>query len=553
MKKIFFSFWFIFSVVFVFGQDSTKTDTISAAGIKATQVLFDLNFTDQENEMLTGGLKSNKRKYELIHNYDLNNSVPPAISFNPVPIGFKAEIVQQNNLFDFPVEVKIPENKEDLAFYSVAELSVLIKNKQISSEELTRLYLNRLKKYDKILHCVVTLTEDLAIKQAKKADEELAKGIYRGPLHGIPYGVKDLLAVEAYKTTWGSGAHKDQTINETATVVKKLEDAGAVLLAKLSLGALAMGDVWFGGKTRNPWNPEQGSSGSSAGPASATAAGLVAFSIGSETLGSIVSPSTRCGVSGLRPSYGRVSRTGAMALSWTMDKLGPMCRTAEDCAIVFDVIRGSDGIDQTLIDSPFNYNSFKNIKSLKVGYIKELFENSRRRSTNDSISLEVFRKLGVKLIPVNLPENFPFSALGIILNAESAAAFDDLTRSNRDDLLVQQRRGAWPNSFRQARFIPAVEYINANRIRFKLIQDMYEATKDFDVIISPSFGGNQMLITNLTGNPCISVPNGFNDNGSPTSISLIGNLFDEANILRLAKAYQDNTAFIKKHPDLGSH
>ena len=503
--------------------------------------------------MLLRGLKSNKRKYALLHEFVLNNSVPPAISFNPLPVGFIPEVVQQKILWYNNVEVKMPDKKEEIAFYSVSELSWLIKNKKITSEELTRLYIKRLKEYDKQLHCLITLTEDLAIKQAKRADKEISEGKYRGPLHGIPYGVKDLLAVEGYKTTWGSGAYKDQLIDQTATVVKKLEKAGAVLIAKLTLGSLAMGDVWYGGKTRNPWNPDQGSSGSSAGPGSATAAGLVAFSIGSETQGSIVSPSTRCGVTGLRPSYGRVSRTGAMALSWTMDKLGPMCRTAEDCALVFDIIRGPDNMDQTLYDLPFNYNAYKNIKSLKIGYTKNLFEKNYRGKSNDSIALEVFKNMDIELIPVELPDNIPFGSLGIILSAEAAAAFDELTRSNRDDLLVQQNSYSWPNTFRQARFIPAVEYINANRIRFLLIQEMNKVMKEVDVLITPSYGGNQMLITNLTGHPCVVLPNGFNDRGSPTSFSIVGKLFDEASILRLAKAYQDKTKFTKIHPELFFH
>ena len=545
--------YFLLPAVSINGQDTTKTDTINTGSIKAAEVIFNLDFTEKENEMLLRGLKSNKRKYALLHEFVLNNSVPPAISFNPLPVGFIPEVVQQKILWYNNVEVKMPDKKEEIAFYSVSELSWLIKNKKITSEELTRLYIKRLKEYDKQLHCLITLTEDLAIKQAKRADKEISEGKYRGPLHGIPYGVKDLLAVEGYKTTWGSGAYKDQLIDQTATVVKKLEKAGAVLIAKLTLGSLAMGDVWYGGKTRNPWNPDQGSSGSSAGPGSATAAGLVAFSIGSETQGSIVSPSTRCGVTGLRPSYGRVSRTGAMALSWTMDKLGPMCRTAEDCALVFDIIRGPDNMDQTLYDLPFNYNAYKNIKSLKIGYTKNLFEKNYRGKSNDSIALEVFKNMDIELIPVELPDNIPFGSLGIILSAEAAAAFDELTRSNRDDLLVQQNSYSWPNTFRQARFIPAVEYINANRIRFLLIQEMNKVMKEVDVLITPSYGGNQMLITNLTGHPCVVLPNGFNDRGSPTSFSIVGKLFDEASILRLAKAYQDKTKFTKIHPELFFH
>ncbi|MDH5380443.1 MAG: amidase, partial [Cyclobacteriaceae bacterium] len=312
--------------------------------------------------------------------------------------------------------------------------------------------------------------------------------------------------------------------------------------------ALAMGDVWYGGVTKNPWNLEQGSSGSSAGSASATVAGLVGFSIGTETLGSIVSPSTRCGASGLRPSYGRVSRTGAMALSWSMDKIGPICRTALDCALVFNAIYGPDEIDQTLYDFPFNFDATKDVTKLKVGYLKDYFENSRNKE-NDEKSLEAIRALGIEPIAVTFPEDLPISSLRIILVAESAAAFDELTRSNRDDLLVRQDKGAWPNSFRNSRFIPAVEYINANRVRYQLIQEMHKIMKEYDVIVTPSFGGSQLLITNLTGHPCVVIPNGVNEEGSPTSISFLGNLFEEGKLLELATAVQNNTDFEDAHPE----
>jgi len=387
------------------------------------------------------------------------------------------------------------------------------------------------------------------MEEAGEADREIQAGKYRGPLHGIPYGVKDLLSTKTYKTTWGAMPYKEQVIDEDATVVKKLKEAGAVLVAKLTLGALAWGDVWYGGMTRNPWNYDQGSSGSSAGPASATAAGLVAFAIGSETYGSIVSPSTRCGVTGLRPTYGRVSRTGAMALSWSMDKLGPMCRTVEDCAIVFNAILGPDGKDQTLFDVPFNYNPAVDFTRLRIGYLKMEFDSVRSNKANSDGVLEVLRRLGATLVPITLPDRVPVSDLSIILSAEAAAAFDDLTRSNKDDLLVRQIKNAWPNSFRSSRFIPAVEYLQANRARYLLIQDMQQVMNTVDVYVTPSFGTN-LLLTNLTGHPCVVLPDGFSSRGTPTSISFVGGLLGEATLLAVAKKYQDATEFHLKHPAL---
>lgn len=473
-----------------------------------------------------------------------------SLVFDPIPVGMPLDGVQKPIDWGLPKNVVMPANKEDLAFYPVYKLSVLIKNKKISSVELTQLYLNRIKKYSDTLQCTISLMEESALVQAKKADDEIAKGNYRGPLHGIPYGIKDLLAVEGTKTTWGAAPYQDQVIHETATVVKKLEDAGAVLIVKLTMGALAMGDIWYGGVTKNPWNLQEGSSGSSAGSASATAAGLVAFAIGTETLGSIVSPSTRCGASSIRPTFGRVSRHGAMALSWSMDKIGPICRSALDGAIVLNTIRGTDGLDNHVRHAAFNYSSKTDIKKLKVGYLKTLFDGNYPTKANDQKVLDVIKSLGVELIPVELPSNIPVTAVRLMLTAEAAASFDELTRSNRDSLLTDQRRGAWPNSFRTARFIPAVEYINASRIRYELVQAYYEKTKDFDVIISPSFGGTQLLTTNLTGHPCVVVPNGFNAKGSPTSISFLGKLFGEAAVVSLAHAYQQASEWEDMVPPL---
>lgn len=541
--KLIFGFT-LFIALLSFKGSTEEPDPVAVAAS-----VMGLDFTQAERDSLRDGLERLRGSYEAIRGYKLANSVMPSLLFNPIPVGFEIPNTQEQISWDFP-KVELPSNEKELAFMTVGQLSVLLRTRKISSVELTQFFINRLKKYGDTLHCVVSLTEDLAMEQARRADSEIASGNYRGPLHGIPYGVKDLLAVPNYKTTWGAKPFEDQVLDETATVVKKLTDAGAVLVAKLSMGALAWGDVWFGGRTRNPWNLNQGSSGSSAGSASATAAGLVPFSIGTETLGSIVSPSTRCGNSGLRPTYGRVSRFGAMALSWSMDKIGPICRSAEDLAIVFDAIRGPDGIDPTLYASAFNYKQSVDLSKLKIGYVKSLFERDYSSKSSDSTTLEVLRSLGANLVPAELPEGIPVFALRIILDAEAAAAFDELTRTNRDSLLVRQIKNAWPNSFRRSRFIPAVEYIQANRIRTDLVEAFHNLMKDFDVIITPSFGGIQLTATNLTGNPVVVVPNGFNERGSPVSISFLGNLFDEATILSVAKAYQEATDFENKHPEM---
>jgi len=522
---------------------------LSTKDIADAEKIIGLNFTQKERKMMLDNLKRNLSSYKGLTKIDLQNYVPPALQFNPVVPGMSFEKEQKSIIFSADPDIQVPENFEDLAFFPVTALSQLIKTRKITSTKLTELYLERLKKYGPRLECIITLTEELALKQAKRADEEIAAGQYRGPLHGIPWGAKDLLATKGVKTTWGAMPYKDQYLEENSTVIKRLEEAGAVLLAKLTMGALAMGDVWFGGKTRNPWNLEQGSSGSSAGSAAATAAGLVGFSTGTETLGSIVSPSTRCGVTGLRPTFGRVSRYGAMALSWSMDKIGPICRSVEDCAIVFSAIYGPDGKDLTVVDLPFNWDPSLKLKNIRIGYLKKAFERNHRNKENDQAVLEVFRSLGTELIPFDLPD-FPVNTIRFILNTEAAAAFDELTRSGKDDLLVRQGRGAWPNSFRQARFIPAVEYIQANRLRTLLMQKMAEKMKEVDVYIAPSFGGNNLLITNLTGHPTVVVPNGYNEKGSPTSISFIGSLYEEAKILRVAKAFQDATDFHLKHPKL---
>jgi Asp-tRNA(Asn)/Glu-tRNA(Gln) amidotransferase A subunit family amidase len=538
-------------VLFTAPANYAKDDSlkVSVDQVAEAEKIIGLEFTEAERDSMLEDLCYNLSLYDMIRTVSIENAISPALIFNPLPSGFKPDLFQQKINYGPLGKVKRPGNLEELAFYSVRELGELIKTGQVTSTELTKLSLSRLKRFDPKLHCVITLTEELALKQAAIADSEIAAGYYKGPLHGIPYGAKDLLAVKEYKTTWGAMPYKDQMLDYDATVIKMLERAGAVLVAKLSMGALAWGDVWYADTTRNPWNIEQGSSGSSAGPASAVSAGLVPFAIGTETWGSIVSPSTRCGTTGLRPTYGRVSRTGAMALSWTMDKIGPVCRTVEDCAVVFDAIRGPDNIDMSLIDASFNYVPDIDLKDLKIGYLKEDFKNDTSFAVQNDATLEKLRELGADLIEIKLPD-LPVEALSIILSAEAAAAFDELTRSNRDDLLVRQIKNAWPNSFRASRFIPAVEYIQANRIRTLLIEKMAELMTEIDVYVSPSFEGNNLLLTNLTGHPCVVLPNGFNDEGSPTSITFIGRLFDEATVLAVAKKYQDATNFHEKHPEL---
>jgi len=487
--------------------------------------------------------------YDNIRRVKLANNVPPAILFNPIPVGFEFPKEQKELVFSDYSYVKLPSDKNVLAFYSIGKLAELIRTKKITSTELTKFFLERLNKFNPVLHCVITLTEERALKQATLMDEEIAVGKYRGILHGIPFGVKDLLSTKDYKTTWGSVPFKDQIIEEDATVIKKLEEAGAVLCAKLSMGELAWGDVWFGEMTRNPWDTTNGSSGSSAGSASAVSAGLLPFAIGTETWGSIVSPSTVCGTTGLRPTYGRVSRTGAMALSWSMDKIGTICRSAEDLAIVFDIINGQDGFDQTLYDVLFNYQPEIDFSKLKIGYLKSDFDKPYDFHSQDSITLAKLQELGAELIPIELPE-LPINDLAIILSAEAGAAFDELTRSNRDTLLVRQIKNAWPNVFRSSRLIPAVEYINANRIRFQLIQQMEKLMNEVDLYIAPSWEGDNLLLTNLTGHPCVVLPNGFSEDGTPTSINLIGRLFDEGRLIAFAKKYQDSTEYHKKHPPI---
>ena len=518
--------------------------------VQAAQKLLALNLTDSEIDTLLADVRDNAEDFDLMHQYTLGNEVPPALLFNPVPQGFTIDTTSISAQWSIPEEVILPINRDELAFYSVLELASLLKNQKITSTELTQLYLDRIRRYDDTLLSVVTITEELAIKQARRADEEIQQGKYRGPLHGIPYGVKDLLAVAGYKTTWGANSHKKQTIDQTATVVKKLEEAGAILIAKLTSGALARGDVWFGGTTKNPWDLAQGASGSSAGSASAVVAGLVGFAIGTETMGSIVSPATRCGATGLRPTFGRVSRHGVMTLSWSLDKVGPICRSAEDAALVFDAIRGIDPNDKTTVDAAFNYDGQVDLASLRIGTVEKYFEDDTVNQEFNEQALEVLKKLGANFQSVSLPDStsLPVKVLSLIMFAEAGAAFDDFTRSNLNDSLVRQDERSRPNALRQSRFIPAVEYIQANRYRQQLILAMDSLMQQYDVIVSPTKGFRQLLITNMTGHPVVVVPIGFDEDGHPQSITFIGNLYDEATVVEVAHAYQQATDIEDQHP-----
>lgn len=525
-----------------------KADTIQF--LRDAARLFDLDFTNAEADSMMGTVYGRMQLYKAMHKTLPTNDIPYPFAFNPLPFGEKIPTDQKKINWDIPKNVQMPSNKNDLAFYSILQLASLIKNKKITSVELTKFFLDRLKKWGDTLLCVITLTEDTALKQAAQADEEIKKGIYKGPLHGIPYGLKDLFAVKGYKTTWGSTPYKDQVLDYDSYVYTQLKKAGAVLCAKLSMGALAQNNKWFGGDTKNPWNLKQGSSGSSAGSASSVAAGLLPFTIGTETQGSIVSPSATCGATGLRPTFGSISRSGAMVLCWSLDKAGPICRSAEDDAIVFYYLKGTDGKDASAIDHAFNYNPKIDLSKLKIAYVENYFKRLNKDALEWKV-IDTYKSLGANVQPVNFPDSafYPNNLIGIILNAESAAAFDELTRTNRDDLVERQDKGFWPNSFRSSRLIPAVEYINANRYRYNLCSDMYNFMKDWDILIVPSFAGRQLSITNLTGNPVVCFPIGFNTNGNPASITLLGRLYDEATILAAAKLFQDATGHNKKHPE----
>src|SRR2546423_7759267 len=458
--------------------------------------------------------KAQETRIETLHKIALPNSIAPSIVFDPLPPGVMPPREPKRKMIRAPQRsrVNVTSNLEELAFLPVTDLSRLIQSRRVTSLQLTQMYLARIKRYDPILKCVITLTEERALEHARRADAEISRGKYRGPLHGIPWGAKDLLAVKGYPTTWGAGLYEKQAFDYDAAVVKKLDEAGAILVAKLTLGSLAQGNHWWKEYTRNPWIPEQlsrGASGSSAGPASATAAGCVTFSIGSETNGSITSPSRTCGVSGFRPTFGRVPRTGAMALSWTMDKLGPICRSAEDCALVFDAIQGPDGIDYSVKTYPFNWNASVKLWQLRIAYIKSHFEGTRPDGTpfrNDEALnvLKVLESLGAKLTEIDEPTPTSGFLAQLTLNAECGAAFQGDTLNGKIKEL--EPYSTWPNTFRTAQFLPAADYVNAQRMRTKLCKQWWDLFKEHDVILTPR---ENTSVTNITGTPSIVVPTGF--------------------------------------------
>jgi len=526
---------------------------ITADDIDGAAKIAGLDLTGDERDLMLEGINDLREDYAEIRTVSLDNSVSPALHFDPRLPGFEYDSGPRRFRPSRPSTIPVPDDLEELAFLPVTQLAQLVRTRKVSSVALTKMFIERLKRYDPKLHCVITLTEERALAQAQRADRELAEGRYRGPLHGIPWGAKDLLAVRGYPTTWGATPFKDQRFDEDATVVRRLDAAGAVLVAKLTMGALANGDVWFGGKTRNPWNTEEGSRGSSAGSSAAVAAGLVGFAIGTETRGSILSPCTRCGATGLRPTFGLVSRHGAMALSWSMDKIGPICRAVEDCALIFDAIYGPDGRDETVIDMPFSWDIDRDPRDLRVGYLQSAFEaepseNQREWHEFNLATLEAVRAMGIELVPLELPD-VPIGALGFILRVEAAAAFDEMTRTNVDDALVRQDPSAWPNRLRTARAVPAVEYLQANRVRRIAMREMARILEGIDVYLSPTRGDN-LRITNLTGHPAVVVPNGFRANGTPTSVTFCGNLFRDSEAMLLARAYQEATGFHLRHPKL---
>lgn len=576
---------------------------ITSEMIDQAAQLAGITILPEQKAAMVSQLRDQRTNIIKVRELHLPNNVPPAFRFDPLlGLDFRFAFVgpidrSVKAMSSPPTAAAVPANLEELAFASVRELSELIRQKKVSSVALTEMYINRLKRFDPKLHFTIALTEERAKAQAKKADDEIAQGKYKGPLHGIPWGAKGLLAVGGYPTTWGAGGFETQSFDEDATVVRRLDEAGAVLIAKLTLGALAMGDKWFGGRTRNPWNLSQGSSGSSAGSAAATATGCAAFTIGSETLGSISSPSTRCGTTGYRPTFGFVPRTGAMTLAWTMDKLGPICRTVEDCALVMQAIYGPDDSDMTVIPAPFAWDADFDWKQLQVGYLRADFDQSpqpekqpdglsepelkkwRDEQPNrdatyerqvydhqfDLAALEQVRRLGVDAQPVDLPD-LPFDALVPLLIAEAAAAFDELTLTGRDKLLTEQSPEDWPNQFRAVRFYSAVDYIQANRVRTLAIREMKKIFNEYDVILARS-SGPQLTVTNLTGHPAVIVPNGLRKNdapkppavdtgdddsiggpGTPVSITFLGRHCADARLLAFARAFQERTGFHQARP-----
>ena len=544
-------------------MSAASTQTVTVAMLKDAARLSGLEFSDEECELILESVNGNLNRIVALHAVEIPNNVAPPFYFSPLTPGMKVSREARPFRASKPRGVKRPANLEDAAFWSVSELAELIRTRTVTSTELTQMYLARLHRHNDKLNCVVTFLDDYALAQAKQADAQIAAGRYTGPLHGIPWGAKDIMALPGYKTTWGSGAYKDQVLDETATVIELLNGAGAVLIAKLTTGELAGGDQWFGGRTNNPWNLEQGSSGSSAGSASATAAGCVAFALGTETGGSILSPAGRCGATGLRPTFGRVSRYGVMALSWTQDRIGPICRAVEDCALVMSVIARPDGRDLSVADIPFNWDAGLDPRTLKVGYLAGAFADADRDpewASNDAATIAKLEELGFDLVSVEVPD-FPTDLLR--LSVESAVFHDGLLRSGRYKEMTNKSRG---ERMRSARLIPAVEYLQSQRLRAMMMQALANATASVDVYLTPSTHGSPRregdrdsatpeLLTqrhsqmaNLACYPAVALPTGFVANGAPTSVSFMAQPYREAELLAVAKAYQEATGFHRMQP-----
>jgi len=547
------------------------TNTITVEMLTEALKLSGVDLGEADRKQMVDSANQNLRRYEELRKIHIPSDVSPPFHFSAIVPGIEVNKTRLPFRLSAAPSVKRPASLEDAAFWPVRHLAELIRTRQVTSLELTEMYLARLHRYNAKLNNVVTFLDDHGRAEAKRADAEIAAGKYKGPLHGIPWGAKDIISVKGYKTTWGSPAFKEQVLDYDASVVELLRDAGAVLIAKLTTGELAAGDNWFGGQTKSPWDPAAGSSGSSAGPASATAAGCVAFGIGSETSGSILSPSARCGLAGLRPTFGRISRYGVMALSWTQDRLGPICRYAEDCAIVMQAIARPDGRDMSVSDIPFNWNAQLDIRKLRVGYIKESFDEltNPAAKANAQQVLDTLRAQGVtRFVPITVPDfTTNVSAIGV----ESAVFFDQHARAGR---MKEARGGGRPNG----RLIPAVEYLQSQRIRMMMMTELAKATSGLDVYVVASNntggtpgggrGGAQagrggrggepprpqtppqrhFAMANLACYPAINMPSGFAENGQPTNVTFFARPFGEMELLALAKAYQDAAQHHVKRP-----
>jgi Asp-tRNA(Asn)/Glu-tRNA(Gln) amidotransferase A subunit family amidase len=498
----------------------------------------------------------------------IESAIAPWSRWDPILPGTQAGPEKNRFVRSVGDDRPLPERDEDIAFATVTEQSRWIETRKLTSERLTRIYLERIERFDPKLHCVITLTKELALAQAAQADREIAAGHYRGPLHGIPWGAKDLLDTSGIYTTYGAEPFRNRVPSADATVVERLHAAGAVLIAKLSMGALALNDIWFGGETRNPWVLEEGSSGSSAGPGAATAAGLVSFAIGSETGGSIVSPTMRCGLTGLRPTFGRVPRTGAMTLCWSLDKLGPMTRSVEDTLLVLEAITGPDGKDVSAIPSRLDFDAKQSVKGLRVGYIPSWMKESPATEV-DRAALETVKKLGMIPVPVELPD-WPYDSLNVILFAESAAAFEEITLDRQIDQLKMQVPDAWPNLFRQSRFLSAVDFVQADRMRRKVALEMGRIFSEVDVLLVPSLRDEILVITNATGHPSLTLRAGFVEVSKersdwapdparplktfspprrvPHGVTLIGRLFEEGTLGEAGMALEQAFAVSGERP-----